>query len=212
MSCLSCGGQHLSRLSTLHGTYSALKRTASKVELKYSVSICVLRKVLQFSMLWDNHPWNQNENQIEKRFDYFSSGTPRFSALNNFLYLTQLVMKLLVVLLTWHISWIFLGLTEDLTTQQCGAWRRGKMVGIKETRCRNCDGILFIGSFSQDQENQILDSFDTPPKLELEYDGVSRFLRCPRCSAKNLIKTGTSLTGTPFFRITGIVMDDLQLT
>lgn len=46
------------------------------------------------------------------------------------------------------------------------------MVGIKETRCRNCDGILFIGSFSQDQENQILDSFDTPPELELEYDGV----------------------------------------
>jgi hypothetical protein len=86
------------------------------------------------------------------------------------------------------------------------------MVGIKETRCRNCDGILFIGSFPQDQENQSLDSFDTPPELELECDGVSRFLRCPRCSAKNLIRTGTNLNGTPVFRITGIIMDDLQLT
>jgi hypothetical protein len=93
------------------------------------------------------------------------------------------------------------------------------MVGIKETRCRNCDGILFIGSFPQDQGNQILDSFDTSPKPELEYDGVSRFLndgvsrflRCARCSAKNLIRKGVNQNGRPVFRITGITMDDLQL-
>lgn len=87
------------------------------------------------------------------------------------------------------------------------------MVGIKEIRCRNCDGIVFIGAFSQgDHENQIVDSFDTPPEPKLEYDGGSRFLRCPRCSAKNLVRTGTNLNGTPVFTITGIIMDDLQLT
>ena len=85
------------------------------------------------------------------------------------------------------------------------------MVGIKETRRRNCDGILFIGSFPQDQGNQILDSFDTSPKPELEYDGVSRFLRCARCSAKNLIRKGVNQNGRPVFRTTGITMDDLQL-
>ena len=81
------------------------------------------------------------------------------------------------------------------------------MVETKQIRCRNCDGVLFTESLPEEPEGELLDSSFMPHNVQ--DDGTSRFLRCPQCSAKNLIASGIHPNDTPFFRITGIVMDDL---
>ena len=80
------------------------------------------------------------------------------------------------------------------------------MVETRQTRCRNCDGIVFTESVPEEHESDLLYSSDLSTKVQ--YDGISHYLRCPQCSVKNLIRTGMNLNGTPFLAITGIVMDD----
>ena len=76
-----------------------------------------------------------------------------------------------------------------------------KLMRMTSTTCRNCEGVL-----CENEEIERLDSSNMPSWLQ--YDGTKYFIRCPQCSAKNIVIRSTDPTGMIVLTITRVVMED----
>ena len=66
--------------------------------------------------------------------------------------------------------------------------------------CRNCGAVLV------DEVTEALDVSDRPSWLE--YDGSKYFIRCPQCSATNIIIIHKDPNGTPVLTISRAIQED----
>jgi hypothetical protein len=74
---------------------------------------------------------------------------------------------------------------------------------MQETRCRLCDGIILTITSPEDRPGGASEEV-----TQLEYDGSNHFLRCPRCSARNIATKRTGADGNTSLEIVRAVMDD----
>ena len=70
-----------------------------------------------------------------------------------------------------------------------------------EQKCFKCGGVLFK-KVILDEGGKI--GMDTETKVDLEFDGVDSFFRCPHCYAKNVIVDVTRADSPPQIRISDV--------
>jgi DNA-directed RNA polymerase subunit RPC12/RpoP len=76
---------------------------------------------------------------------------------------------------------------------------------MEEVRCRICDGLMC--EMNTSENGLVRPFFCCPKRVELESDGSKYFIRCPFCSARNIVEQRTSLSGT---RIVEIVRGEMD--
>jgi len=69
---------------------------------------------------------------------------------------------------------------------------------MKETRCLNCNGVLFRTRPEDDKGNRAVS--DATP-LKIEQNGVDSFITCPHCSRRNKVMTKETKSQTGAYQI-----------
>lgn len=82
----------------------------------------------------------------------------------------------------------------------------GQLMRMTSNACANCGGVLVAEPSSGYSGSGVLDGSDRPAWLE--YDGNKHFIRCPQCSATNVVILSEDPGGTLVLTVTRAMLED----